>query len=108
MWIFLNNSFLSIVQHRDKPDHKMVRARLRGDIDNVFPDAEVVRTPQADYLYRATIPTSEVSAVLAKQIEEIDYDNFKNSVKDFGRARNYGEVWRLMYDYQNRKSGEYK
>ena len=39
MWIFQNDSFLSIVAHRDKPGMLLVRARKAGDIEAVFPEA---------------------------------------------------------------------
>ena len=31
MWVLLNDSFLSIVRHRSKPNHLLVRARRRED-----------------------------------------------------------------------------
>ena len=40
MWIFLSDSFLSIVAHRDKPGVLLVRARRAGDIEAVFPDVK--------------------------------------------------------------------
>lgn len=37
MWICLNDAFLSIVAHRDKPGVLLVRARRPGDIERTFP-----------------------------------------------------------------------
>lgn len=53
MWIFLNDSFLSIVQKPGDRDHITVRARLRGDIEAVFPDAAVIEGAGTDYRFRA-------------------------------------------------------
>jgi hypothetical protein len=41
MWIFLNDSFLSIVANRELAGVLLVRARKEGDIEAVFPDATV-------------------------------------------------------------------
>jgi hypothetical protein len=93
MWIYLNDSFLSIVRHRDKPQFLMVRARREGDIEKVFPDATVERTPTADYHYRTTLHEHVVSGVMSARIENIDYDNFKDSVEDKERSDVYHQLW---------------
>jgi hypothetical protein len=42
MWLVLENSFLSIVQDKDNSERLLVRARIKGDIENVFPNANVI------------------------------------------------------------------
>ena len=49
MWVFLNNAFLSIVEHRENQNILLVRARIKGDIERVFPGVMVHKTPEADY-----------------------------------------------------------
>ena len=49
MWIQLNNAFLSIVENRKKTTELLVRARVRGDIEKVFPEADVFEDNNADY-----------------------------------------------------------
>lgn len=100
MWAFLNNSFLSAVAHRDQPDALMVRARLRGDIEAVFPDAEVSETPDADYRFRAVVPREQFADVIAETARSIDYSNFKNSVMDERRHDAYLRVWSVMHREQ--------
>ena len=39
MWIQFNNAFLSIVENRDNKLELLVRARIKGDIEKIFPDA---------------------------------------------------------------------
>ena len=39
MWIQFNNAFLSIVENRDNKLELFVRARVKGDIEKIFPDA---------------------------------------------------------------------
>ena len=41
MWIFLNNSFLSMVENRNNKEELLVRSRIKGDIEKVFPDSDV-------------------------------------------------------------------
>lgn len=100
MWIFLNNAFLSIVEYRDDNQLLMVRARLAGDIEQVFPDYEVKKTPNADYLYRAVIEKAVVSDAIAQSIQAINYDNFKNSVPNHQRHDAYLDVWTTMSQLQ--------
>lgn len=93
MWIILNNAFLSVVAHRTKSEVLLVRARVAGDIERVFPAAKVVENRSADYRFRAEIPRPEVTAALATVVQTIDYDNFKASVIDGRRHDAYMNVW---------------
>ena len=81
MWVYLTEAMLSIVAHRTRPEHLLVRARLPGDIERVFPGADVSETPQADYRFRATVPRAAVADALARAAREIDYDNFKATLR---------------------------
>ena len=55
MWLFTSKSFLSVVSDKENPtgDRLLVRSRIMGDIEEVFPDADVMETPYADYRFRA-------------------------------------------------------
>lgn len=103
MWIALSDSFLSIVAHDFDPECLLVRARVAGDIERVFPKAKVERTPDADYLYRAKIPTEQVAQALAREARGIDYRNFKNSVLDQDRHDAYLACWSAMLRLQRIK-----
>ena len=96
MWIFAKDGFLSIVQHRDQSDMLMVRARVAGDIEHYFP-AKVIRTDDADYLFRAIIARKAVAAAMAKAVEAISYDKFKSAVEDKRRHAYYFSVWDTGY-----------
>jgi len=100
MWVFLKNAFLSIIgpTARDAapPGHLLVRARLPGDIERIFPHATVTETPSRDYRFRTLLPKGEVAAALARAVEQIDYDNFKASVQDEDRHEAYFDVWEAM------------
>lgn len=101
MWICLSDSFLSCVASDRDPTVLMVRARRRGDIEAVFGDAYPVLTLDGrDYQFRAFIPRSVVGEVIAKALMDIDYGNFKNSVKDSYLHDAYAEVWSVMAELQ--------
>jgi hypothetical protein len=105
MWIFLNDAFLSVVAHRDEPDHLHVRARIAGDLERTFPGVEVQETPDGDYRFRADVPRDEVVRVVAERLEAIDYPNFKGSTAPAEHARHdaYMEVWKTMMAWQRRE-----
>lgn len=100
MWIFTSNAFLSVVADRDNPDRLLVRARVPGHIERVFPDAKVFTDSQADYLYRAFIQREVVVQAVAANISKIDYDNFKDSVNDPVLHNAYMNVWGVMEKIQ--------
>ena len=101
MWLCLNSAFLSIVFKDCTEDELLVRARREGDIENVFPDAKVIKSTNPDYLYRAVIPRTEVAAAMAAQIQNIDYGNFKSSVTDDFLHRTYLRVWQAIARLQS-------
>jgi hypothetical protein len=96
MWLSTNQGFLSIVANPAGPEWLLVRARRKGDIESLFPDAEVKRTPGRDYLYRASIERGALAVVVARALLNIDYGNFKNSVHDDRLHEAYADVWRVM------------
>ena len=103
MWVLLNNAFFSIVKNRNKKNELLVRARIKGDIEQVFPEANTFEDKNADYRYRAFIETSIVVDKISNEIFKIDYDNFKNSISkdDFSRTIAYGNVWKELYKLQS-------
>ena len=106
MWIFLNDAFLSIVAHSEKPEHLHVRGRVRGDIERVFPDASVTETPDGDYHFRADVLRIDAARALADRTASIAYENLEASGAPDDRARHDAdhEVWRVMDRYQLRSA----
>lgn len=100
MWIFLSDSFLSIIAHHHKPDVLIVRGRAQGDVERVFPDARVTHTPERDYPYRAEIAREQVASAIARKIQDIQYTNFKDSVSEHDRHDVYFQVWESMVGFQ--------
>lgn len=101
MWICFNDAFLSIVSDPASADNLLVRARRHGDIEAVFGNTvTVVTLPGRDYQFRASIPRAVVSHVVAASLRDIDYGNFKNSVKDANLHDAYASVWGVMASLQ--------
>lgn len=102
MWVFTNRGFLSVVQDRDDPDTLVVRSRFPGHIQALFPGAEVATTPNADYLYRAFLPREKVVETIRREIDAIDYVNFKDSVEESDYHRACHDVWWSLFRHQMR------
>ena len=103
MWVFLNNSFLSIVENRNNKEELLVRSRVRGDIDKIFPDSNIFEMENSDYKYRSYIKKIEVSEKIREIVANINYDNFKNSISKFEDQRHssYLNVWNEMRKLQS-------
>jgi hypothetical protein len=103
MWIFTSNSFLSVVHKAPaKADELLVRARRKGDIQKLFPKAQVKETIGTDYLYRAVIKRTEVAAVMAQIAMELAYGNFKDSIPAHDKQLHDAchRVWSVMASCQ--------
>jgi hypothetical protein len=101
MWLFLSDSFLSIVDASTEPGCLLVRARREGDIQAVFPNANVVSVTGRDYLFRAAVPRQIVAQALADHVMgSVTYPNFKASVQDPHLHRACADVWAVMEQLQ--------
>lgn len=96
MWICSNKAFLSVVDKANDPDCLVVRARVRGHIEALFPGASVKRTPGNDYLFRAEIPRETVAEALFAEVMSITYPNFKGSTANKRLHDAYMRVWHAM------------
>jgi hypothetical protein len=102
MWLFTVDGFLSIVDKDCEPHQLLVRARVRGDIERAFPDARVTETRKADYRYRAVINRNALANYLRRQVQTLDYGNFKNVIDDHDRHETYMQVWSAMHRMQEK------
>lgn len=103
MWIYTQNGFYSIVEDRDDPDRLLVRARVKGDIERLWPKSKVTEDAGSDYAFRARLSRNAVQKVLVSEIKAIDYDNFKQRIgdKDPEREHWYHKVWSMMTAMQS-------
>jgi hypothetical protein len=110
MWIFLNDAFVSIVAPRpesdfDPLDFLVVRGRIKGDIEKLFPGADIIEGGGTDYRFRAVIERGDVARVIVDHLWAIDYTNFKDTVTDHARHDAYLDVWTVMARLQRPRLG---
>jgi len=113
MWLISKYGFASAVQHTDKPDCVLVRARDRGDLDEFcgvardcdvpgFSEEAIEENLNADYRYRMTVKNEDWTELVKVLAAGIDYPNFKDEVAsvDPSRAGIYGGVWSELMKIQ--------
>jgi hypothetical protein len=106
MWLFCKHGFFSAVQHKDKSGRVLVRARFSGDLEKLFKvhgvTAKILKTPDADYLFRTELDKSEWARIVKEEAEAIDYCNFKNAVHD-GSPRDsaYMDTWLALRKHRD-------
>lgn len=103
MWIMSPRGFVSIVRKDCPPDHLLVRARRRQDLEALFPGANIIEGAGTDYQFRAAIPEAEVVGVISRELLELDYDNHKNATQDHDLHSAYSAVWSVMARMQDGK-----
>lgn len=105
MWIFLRDSFLSIVQHEDEPKLLQVRARIRGDIERVFPEAYVAEDHRSDYRFTTAISRERVAHVIANKLTHIDYTVLNDAIQEDDRVLAYDRAYAALLDEQVSRYG---
>ena len=98
MWLFTKDSFVSVVQHRTRPDDVLVRARVKEHLIRLFPKTikQIQRDDEADYRWRLLVSKQEFAKVVSDYImQRLDYDNFKaaQDVDDPAWTRFLHAVW---------------
>jgi hypothetical protein len=99
MWLFTSDGFVSIVADKSdtRGDRLLVRSRDKMHITNVFPDAEVFSKQPSDYQWRAWVSREDVADAMMRQVQGLDYTNFKNSIYDDRYHDACIDVWNAMY-----------
>lgn len=103
MWIFMPDAFVSIAEHAEDSRLLMIRARILGDIERVFPEAQVMETPLEDYRYRAALSRERVAHVFAHRLQHMTYQSVSGSIEDPERWTTYISVLTAMQEEQQRR-----
>ena len=96
MWLCLNNAFVSVVRDTEDPTGKtlLVRARKRAHLVRLLGrGVTITETPKRDYRWRASVPRDVMSRIMDWHCQNIDYDNFKNSVGEKDLHDMYSTWW---------------
>lgn len=104
MLIFTRTAFISVVDHPQDDRFLVVRGRIAGDIEHVFPEAEVFERPGADYRFQANVARDRVAQRIAAQVKDIRYESFESTIEDGDRRQAYIQVWSAMYEEQARRT----
>jgi hypothetical protein len=100
MWICLNDAFLSVVADTNDPKRLMVRARRKQDLKNAIgTDEGIIQTPNNDCGWRCFMSRDPFKELMMARIDDIDYPNFKNSVKSDDLHDLYVGFWGDHYEY---------
>jgi hypothetical protein len=109
MWLMTKYGFYSVVQHRDRPDRYLIRARDKRHLETLL-DAfsgqlngpTITELTQADYRYRIEVDRSIAAEVFSRLFQSIDYPNFKDAVAKTQGHSTYTDfllnVWSLGRD----------
>lgn len=101
MWIFTDTGFVSAVRKPWATDKMTVRARDKESLAGLSElSGEAISTSlDSDYPHRVVVEDTVFKDWLLKNIEEMDYDNFKNRVA-ITRGKKFatllGQVWYTM------------
>tara|TARA_B100002052_G_C15858629_1_gene588916 strand:+ start:542 stop:916 length:375 start_codon:yes stop_codon:yes gene_type:complete len=99
MWLFCSNGFVSIVAHRELEGHLLVRARKMEHLKMLFPNSDIFTLQDADYPHRAVVSRIEAADAILKQLELLQYDNFKKSIDEKKYSNTCNTVWKVLFDY---------
>lgn len=124
MWVFTRYGFVSIAcaskqDGRIDESQVMVRARLRGHLENLrerFPNTEMAKAPilsdaGTDYRFRVVIAKSEWASIVSQLAMEQTWSNFKNEASKFARFKKISsryvdalhDVWQIMARLQRQE-----
>lgn len=103
MWLFTTIGFFSVTAS-DDPKLLQVRARVRGDLDNLRTKylpalTATIQLKNRDYPYRGYVDHASFGGAMVQIVDDLTYSNFKNEVakvQGWPRERLYAKVWSVM------------
>lgn len=113
MWLFTKTGMISILSHED-PKKVIVTARLREDLRRTIGPLlkrlglKIYHNPTRDHAYRCEIPREDLAQEISRQILEINYNNFLDSIKaqdpEISRTKSLcRDVWYAGLNAQERE-----
>ncbi|WP_238531650.1 ADP-ribosylglycohydrolase family protein, partial [Nitritalea halalkaliphila] len=91
------------MQHREDPEQVLVRARVKKDLAEIFPENRILHTPSADYHWRVYASKQELGELLLGQVAALDYPNFKGKIAEIpsqaDKSEAYHRIWTVMHAY---------
>lgn len=108
MWLFTVDGFYSAVKDAYCQEGEIVvRSRQREDLQRFLKrvglKGKILEFPEADYLYRVTVPHTAWTDYVTRMATELNYPNFKRTIANTGdheRHHTYGECWFALRTWQ--------
>jgi hypothetical protein len=94
---------ISLVQHSEKPNVLLMRARARHHLVALAGKGKehlIEHTPERDYAWRIEVAKASVAELLFVLAMSIDYGNFKDSVEEEPLHDMYSTWWAAGLRYQ--------
>ena len=112
MWIYTPTGFVSAVSKSKTSATLTVRARDRQSLDELvqLSGAKATIGDGTDYPYRVVVSREIFKYWLDRQIEDLDYSNFKNeaaAVRGYDYAHVLGRVWSANLDLEDQESAQH-
>jgi hypothetical protein len=111
MWLITNFGFFSVVEKsgQKQAGTLTIRGRVKSDLtrlrDTYLPSMGPIEADKGtDYKYRAVATKAAVADAFRKAVAEIDYSNFKDSVKaKQGKERSnlYHGLWNTLWNLKD-------
>src|SRR3954454_13794044 len=94
MWPCFSDAFLSVVTDYSDPSRLLARARRREHLTRLFgPQTDIKVSVGTDYKHRVFVDRTVMADLVAQSIRNIDYGNFKASVRDPALENLYHDFW---------------
>lgn len=106
MWIYTRDGFASVRASALNKDNVVLRFRTRRHAENYANACGADRIQEShdtDYRYRIEVSRRVFSGVMAREIEGLDYPNFKAAVSATGDGDYVSalhQTWVIHYDLQ--------
>ena len=104
--VFTNHGFYSIVKILDtNPEKFWIKSRRKEHLNTYFSEERIIESNGSDYQYRVEISKEELSEIFSYLPQEIDYTNFKDSIKDKPLHHAAKLVWLGVYGALDEREG---
>lgn len=107
MWVFFSDAFVAISKHAKLPDHFMLHARLRGDIEAAFPGMKLQVSENAgdtdQYRFSAAISATDLIVAMNDRIDSLARETPREDIPLGHRNAAYTNVWFAMRAAQARE-----
>lgn len=115
MWIYTRDGFTSVRSSAFDADKVVLRFRTARHADafaaKFVPPRRVTVSDDTDYRYRFEASRRELAAVVAREIDDLDYPNFKAAVQETENASystTLHEAWFAHYKMQLREIADHE